>query len=286
MDAHTVGNRPPRTGDDRPALLTPAASWLSGALAVIASVTSLLGLAATWPYAGETENWRLQAQGQDAGNLLAVATLVVGLLSARRGSQRGLLVWIGSILYLSYVAVLYAMTIHFGPLFLGYVACLGLGGYGLILTLAGTLPMIELSDRAVRTASVVLIVIGLGFALLWLSQIVGALVAGRAPAELAEAGLVSNPVHVLDLALVLPAMVMTAINARRGHPVARLLLTPWLVFSALIASSLVAVGLLSGAPAALLAGFLLVTAVSAGAASVVLREVRNHPDPLPPSART
>ena len=63
-------------------------------------------------------------------------------------------------------------------------------------------------------------------------------------------------------------------------------LAPWLVFSALIASSLVAVGLLSGAPAALLAGFLLVTAVSAGAAAVVLREVRNHSDPLPPSART
>lgn len=274
MDAHITASLPPHRSGDRPALVTSVVSWLSSALAVLATLTSLFGLLAAWPYAAETENWRLQARGQDVGNLLAVAVLVIGLVHARRGSPRGLLAWLGSLLYLAYAFVLYAMTIHFGPLFLGYVACLGIAGYCLILTLAAPAPAIDLSARAMRVASLVLMVIGVGFALLWLSSILGALVAGRLPAELTEAGLVSNPVHVLDLALVLPAMVMTAINARRGNPRARFLLAPWLVFAALIGASLVAVALLSGAPVALLIGFLVVTAISAAAAVPVLRGAR------------
>lgn len=261
------------TSGGRPALLTPAVTALSGGLAAVAILTSLLGLATEWPYAAETANWRLQASGQDVGNLLAVAVLVTGLIGARRGSLRGLFSWLGSLLYLAYAFVLYAMTIHFGPLFLGYVAGLGLAGYCLILTLGAPAPAIELPTRAVRVASVVLMVIGVGFALLWLSSILGALVAGHVPAELAEAGLVSNPVHVLDLALVLPAMLLTAVNARRGRPRARFLLAPWLVFSALIGASLVAVALISGGPAGLLIGFLVVTTISAGAAALVLRDV-------------
>ena len=62
------------------------------------------------------------------------------------------------------------------------MASLGLAAYALILTLTRPLPAIELPARAARTASVVLLVIGVCFALLWLSSIVGALVAS------AEAG--------------------------------------------------------------------------------------------------
>lgn len=261
------------TSGGRPALLTPAVAALSGALVAVATLTSLLGLAAEWPYAAETANWRLQARGQDAGNLIAVAVLVLGLIGARRGSLRCLLAWLGALLYLAYAFTLYAMAIHFGPLFLGYVAGLGLAAYCLILTLGRLAPAIEVPERSVRVASVVLMVIGIGFALLWLSSILGALVAGRVPTELVEAGLVSNPVHVLDLALVLPAMLLTAVNARRGSPRARFLLAPWLVFSALIGASLVVVALIGGGPAGLVVGFLAVTATSGGAAALVLRAV-------------
>lgn len=282
MDAHITASQPLTRGD-RSALLSAAASWLSGVLAVIATLTSLFGLAADWPYAMETDNWRLQAQGQDAGNLLAVAVLIAGLACARRGSLRGLLLWVGALLYLGYTFVLYAVTIHFGPLFPAYVACLGLAAYALILTLTRPLPAIELPARAARTASVVLLVIGVCFALLWLSSIVGALVAGHAPAEILRAGLPSNPVHVLDLALVLPAMLMTAINTRRGSPPARFLLAPWLVFSTLIAASLVAVAAFSGGPLALAIGFLVVAALSGGAATLVLRGVPSQRDSVPSS---
>lgn len=280
MDAHITASQPLTRGD-RPDLLSAAASWLSGVLAVIATLTSLFGLAADWPYAMETDNWRLQAQGQDAGNLLAVAVLIAGLAGARRGSLRGLLLWVGALLYLAYTFALYAVTIHFGPLFLAYVASLGLAAYALILSLTRPLPAIELPALAVRAASVVLLVIGVGFALLWLSSIVEALVAGRAPAEIIQAGLPSNPVHVLDLALVLPAMMMTAINARRGSPRARFLLAPWLVFSTLIAASLVAVAALSGGPLALAIGFLVVAALSGGAATLVLRDGPSQRDSVP-----
>jgi hypothetical protein len=43
------------------------------------------------------------------------------------------------------------------------------------------------------------------FSLLWLSEIVPSMLAGTVPDALAEAGLPTNPVHVLDLAVFLPA---------------------------------------------------------------------------------
>ena len=110
-----------------------APGWVAVSLLIAALVlaTSLLGLLAPWPYAAETPSWRMQARGQDLGNLLAVATLVAGLVPAARGSLRGLLVWAGSLLYLAYAFVIYALTVHFGPLFLPYVAVLGLSVYAL-----------------------------------------------------------------------------------------------------------------------------------------------------------
>jgi hypothetical protein len=49
-------------------------------------------------------------------------------------------------------------------------------------------------------------VLAVAFSLLWLAEIVPALLAGTDPAGLAEVGLVTNPAHVLDLALALPAV--------------------------------------------------------------------------------
>ncbi|HEV7849139.1 MAG TPA: hypothetical protein VGO88_07430 [Mycetocola sp.] len=49
------------------------ASVVIPALVVIAR---LLGLLAPWPYQQGTENWAMQAQGHDLGNLIAVAVLV------------------------------------------------------------------------------------------------------------------------------------------------------------------------------------------------------------------
>ena len=220
-------------------------------LAALTTTTSLLGLLAPWPYAAETANWRLQAQAQDLGNLLAVGVLLIAAIAARRGSVRGFLAWAGSLLYLAYAFTIYAMTVHFGPLFLPYVAGLGLSAYCLVFGLPGR--TVGLQPRHLRLGSWTIGVTATLFALLWLAGITAALGRGEVPPELTDAGLVANPVHVLDLALVLPAMLITAVLARRDDPAGTLLLAPWLTFSALMGASILAALLLTAAPVAVLA---------------------------------
>jgi len=101
-----------------------------------------------------------------------------------------------------------------------WVAVLGLSVWALIGGLASLDPVRVRSKFTgrppLRSTSVVLIAIGSVFYLLWLSEIVPATLSGTIPEALAEAGLPTNPVHVLDLALFLPAAVVAGgLLARR-----------------------------------------------------------------------
>jgi hypothetical protein len=256
--------------------------WMLPVTLVIAAlvlVTSLFGLLTAWPYAAETANWQLQAHGQDLGNLIAVAALLGGGLTAARGSLRGLLVWAGALLYLAYAFAIYALAVHFGALFLPYVAVLGLSvhafGFGLRWWDGG----FRVRPRPLAAGTAVLAGIAVVFSLLWLASIVPALLAGTVPSELVEAGLVANPVHVLDLALVLPGMLITAVLARRGSAAAQVLVGPWLVFAALMAASILITLVLGGAAVpAVVVGAL--TAVAAATGWVVVRSAIPERVPL------
>lgn len=66
------------------------------------------------------------------------------------------------------------------------------------------------ADRApVKAVSIFLGVLALSFCLLWLSEIVPALIAGEVPKSVTECELPTNAVHVLDMAWMLPAMGLT-----------------------------------------------------------------------------
>jgi hypothetical protein len=104
---------------------------------------------------------------------------------------------------------------------------------------------------------------------LWLSSIIPDTLAGRTPAGLVLIGLPTNLVHVLDLALVIPAMLIAAFGVRR-HGTAPIL-GGWLVFSVLMSASIVATLLLSAAPLAVVAAVGSITAISAVAVVVQLR---------------
>ena len=66
-----------------------------------------------------------------------------------------------------------------------------------------------------RVTGVFLLVLAAGFGWLWLGQIVPALLSGTDPAGLSEDGVFTNPVHVLDLSLLLPAVALTGISLLR-----------------------------------------------------------------------
>jgi hypothetical protein len=166
---------------------------------------------------------RRAARGQDLVTLLVgVPLLVVGLIGARRGSVRCLLLWLGAVGYMAYAYATYAFATHFNPLFLVYVLNFGLSVYALVFGL------IRLDVARLRSAfnplaptwvvAAALIGMGLSTAVLWLGQDIPALLTGEVPSDITEAGLLTNPIHVLDLALVLPAAVLTGLLLARRRP--------------------------------------------------------------------
>jgi len=205
VDPHTPEPVPARVGRSaRPWL------WMSIAAAVIAAAGSIVGLAAVGSiYGRETAAFVDQAIAQDIVNLAVVAPAIIVLaLSARRGSLNAYLAWLGAMAFTVYNYVIYTLSIHVGPLFLAWVAVLGLSLYALIGGLAALDPR-SVGARFVsaprRAVGWFLIVIALLFGTLWLTDIVPALLSGQVPAAARDLGLPANPVHVLDLAFYLPA---------------------------------------------------------------------------------
>ena len=75
-----------------------------------------------------------------------------------------------------------------------------------------------------------LIVTGLLFALLWLSEDVPALLAGKTPQSVLDMGIPTNPVHILDLSFFLPAVLITGWMLLRRRPLGYTLALGFIVF--------------------------------------------------------
>ena len=197
--------------------------WLTLSVALLAAAASAAGLwAADRIYNQETVVLFDQATAQDVVTLLAVAPLL-GFLSvlARRGSLSAFLCVPGVLAFTAYNYAIYAFSIHFGPLFLVWVAILGLSIFALVGVLASAdLPAIEqrFAGRAMRGPAWFLIGVAALFALLWLSEIVPNLLAGDPSRSARDWNVPTNPVHVLDLAFFLPAVITSGILLLRRRP--------------------------------------------------------------------
>lgn len=213
--------------------------WLSTLLAGLTAVCAAAGI--FWPpvYARESALWAAQGKGGDAMNLaVAVPLLLASAAAARQGSLSARLVWMGTLLFLLYNFLIYAMAVHFNALFLAYCGVLGLSFYGLLAGLP-SLPVQEMAARygpraPVRAIAGVFLLIAFVFAALWLAEIVPALLSGRTPESLAQTGLFVNPVHVLDLSFLLPAFVIAAVLLLRARPAAFVLAPVLMVFAILM----------------------------------------------------
>jgi hypothetical protein len=197
--------------------------WLSIGAALMAAMGSVVGLAdGQGIYGHETATLADAAAAQDAVNLCLVAPLTIVLgLRARAGSVRAYLCWVGCLTFTVYNYAIYAFSIHFGPLFLVWVAILGLSFYAVVGSLA-TADTAAVKDwfhgRALPLTSWVLIGLAILFLILWLSEIVPDLLAGAGSHSASDWEVPTNPVHVLDLAFFLPAMLLSGVLLLRRHP--------------------------------------------------------------------
>lgn len=217
-------------------------------LALLVLSASLGGLMMPGTYALETPDWMAQAIAQDWIDLVVVIPLLLGgSLLALRGSQLGRVLLAGAMLFSAYSFVIYVFAVHFNQMYLCYCAALGLSAFGA----AGLL-----RDRIAATpgrkggggntvAGWFLIVVAVLFALLWLSEILPAVVGGTVPEKLVAVGLPANPVHGIDLSLFLPLQFVAGISLLRGQRLGHALAPVLLVFGAIMAAAIATIFVVS-----------------------------------------
>jgi hypothetical protein len=197
-------------------LALPAA--LSALTAALLLVTSLAGLLYGQRGLYTPDPATLPAfLGQDAMTLaVALPVLLVSVGLARRGSVRGLLVWVGALFYVAYSYLYYPLNPEFNALYLAYLAIVSASGYGLVaLLLEIDAPAVRARFAArtpTRALGGFMAAMGLLFAANWVAAILGHLAAGTTPSR------VDLTVWPLDLIVALPALFWGGVWLWRRQP--------------------------------------------------------------------
>jgi NADH:ubiquinone oxidoreductase subunit 6 (subunit J) len=153
-----------------------------------------------------------EAYGQDLLSLLAVPALILSLRVASRNSLRGLVLLIGILLYVAYAYVLYAFGALYNVFFLVYVALVGLPIYAVIGLMSHIQGEVYRSHIKAcfpeKLVSLYLMGVAILVAIVWMVFLVRAM-----STQMLSEGI--NTVYVLDLALLLPAFMVAAIQLWR-----------------------------------------------------------------------
>lgn len=193
--------------------------WLTIPISVLLAMASGGGLFISGLY-HDAPYFAAQAVGQDLISLAVVLPLLtISAILTSRGSPRAKLIWLGGLTYLVYTYVVAAFDVRFNSLFLVYVALLGCSVYaligGMVTTNMAGIKASFTEKTPAKAISIYLGVLAVLFYFLWLSEVVPALLAGGIPKSIQDNGTPTNAVHVLDMAWVLPALVITSVSLWR-----------------------------------------------------------------------
>jgi len=213
----------------------PIILFLSAPLAILTAIVSYSGIFIESTYARENRLYAAQGIGQDIVNLfIVVPILLIAAIFAWRKSKLGFLIWSGAIFYLAYSYTIYSFGLHFNNLFIAYCLILGLSFYSLIYFV-----IISLNENvsewftkgfSTKSTGIFLIVIATLFYFIWLSEIIPAILINATPKSIIESGLLINPVHVLDIAICLPALIITGITLIKKKNIGFLLAPTMMIF--------------------------------------------------------
>jgi hypothetical protein len=235
-----------------------ALNWLVPLIAVIAVFTAGLGLFAQADHGSYTFTtlhgntvemygqgiYRYDSlfsgaafQGTDAVMLfVGIPLLVISYLSYRRGSLRGSLLMIGTLLVFLYNSASMAFAAHFNSLFLFYTALFSASLFAVIAAFT-TFDIQELSVRISssvprRGMAIFMFVAGLGTLGIWMSDVIGPIMAGTAPVHLGPYTTMFT--HAFDSAVITPACVIAGIYLLQKRTLGYLLSVPLLILCTLI----------------------------------------------------
>lgn len=195
----------------------PSMVWSTVVLAGCVVVASVYGLVAESPYRSLPEATVVGARAQDACSIVVAVVLLV--LVARRASTTTLLVRLGLLGYLTYSYLIYVTGVPMNRMFLVYVVIVGLAGSGLVPGLVRVVarpPASSASSALTTGTGWMLVVTGILFSGLWLSALLPFALGGARP-EPEGVGGTPYPVFWLDLAIVLPLVVLVGVLLLRRH---------------------------------------------------------------------
>lgn len=209
-------------------------------LGILALLLAVMAAAAGLLIAGlyrDTAEMVRRARATDLITLAAAGpALGLGLWRARSGSHKGRLVAIGALGYLAYSYAIFGFSVVVNPMTPVHIAILGLASWSLVLAVSGLTGGARPIRMPRRTTGVFLIVVSGLFALLWLSQIAGAITSGELPTAATALNLPTSAIYALDLAFALPILTVAGLwlvrNDRRG-PASALAGLCWLALTGL-----------------------------------------------------
>ncbi len=183
-------------------------------------------------YAWDTVFFAAGFRGMDVVTVCAgVPLLALAWWRWRRGSLQGGLLMVGALTYFVYISASLTFSAAFNRLFLLYVALLACSLYALLFALgsmdAGRLEHDLTGEIPRKGLAGFLVVAGVGTLVLWVSDLIGPLLAGRPPALLGPYTTMFT--HGFDSAVITPAALITAVFVWQRKPPGLLLAMPVLV---------------------------------------------------------
>jgi hypothetical protein len=183
-------------------------AW-SGAFPEVSTTPALNGVLA------EARGWSLVTLG------LVAPLLALSLVAARRGSLRGRLAWLGTVAYLVYTYLEFAVSPPFTALYLVYVTAFACAIPALVMGAASVdvqaLPFLFDDRTPRRTVAVFSLVFAGLLTAAWLRGIVEQTAKGDFGWPVGEAA-IGHVVHALDLGLQVPLAVASGILLLRRRP--------------------------------------------------------------------
>lgn len=155
-------------------------------------------------------------QGNDLVTLVvAVPLLIVGFVLSRRGSVRGHFIWLGMLWYMVYNYAYILFGAAFNPFFLLYVALFTVPLYALIFAV----PKIDVehagerfrASTPVKWIAGYMVFVAVGLTVVYLMQIGNYLTTGEIPSIINLTEHPTNIVFALDLSLLVPPLMLSAI---------------------------------------------------------------------------
>jgi hypothetical protein len=213
---------------------------------------------------------------------IGIPLLLIAALMTSRGSLRGRLLLTGTLGYFLYTYTSLAMLAAYNELFLVYVALMSLSLFAFVMSVlsidVASLPA-HFSDRFPRKRIAgFLLFLGSALALMWSGVIVTPLLSGTYPATLES--YTTMVIQAMDLGLIVPAAMLSAVLLLRRAPFGYLLSSIVLVkgFTLGAAVSAMALGImLAGVPVSPveLVLFPVITVIDIGLTVLMLRSLRD-----------